>query len=80
MNLEQIEYKIRCIGEKLDLLLCIANPTREQNEEYPRLADIINRSINNQKRRQKENQLIEEYWRLKDRIKEIESDHPELII
>lgn len=73
--------KINALEERLDIiLLTMQDIGHGASVEFrDKLDRIRNRALVRQHQRDEENSIKEEYWKLKMRLQEIESDYPNLV-
>lgn len=76
MNYEQIN----ALEERLDIILLTMNVgTQGKPQHYEMLDYYRKRAVVRQQRRDETAEIKDEYFKLKTRIQEMESDHPELL-
>lgn len=75
-----VEEKINALEERLDVLLLTMQIGHGASASlYDKLDRIRNRALVRQHQRDEENSIKEEYYKLKMRLQEIESDYPNLV-
>lgn len=80
MNYDQVIDKINALEERLDVLLLTMQIGHGASASlYDKLDRMRNRALVRQRQRDEEDEIKSEYWKLKLRLQEIESDYPNLV-
>lgn len=79
MNYNQAIDKINSLEERLDILLLTLNSTDSKPVYFEKLKRYKDHALIRQRRRDEENEIKSEYFELKTRIAQLETDYPNLV-
>lgn len=79
MNYDNVVEKLKTLEERIDIILMTMAIAPGASPEYYELIDRYKtKAAYRQRLRDDENKIKEEYWQITNRLKELETDYPNL--